>query len=65
MMPSRMAKYAVLFVCPLAALLVLAMSLQVYKVPLMMGSNSGDGVLFGWVLAPWNKTCGCNSALPA
>jgi hypothetical protein len=37
---------------------------QVYKVPLMMGSNSGDGVLFGWVLAPWNKTCSCNSALP-
>lgn len=25
---------------------------QIIKVPLMSGSNSGDGVLFGWAISP-------------
>ena len=33
------------------------------KVPTIIGSNLGDGILFGWVLAPWNSTCHCNGPL--
>lgn len=36
---------------------------QVVKVPTIMGSNFGDGILFGYVLSPWNKTCHCNGPL--